>query len=93
MRQVMGAFHEYEKTMIVYKLRGSRHVKAKEGRCEGAKPFGHYEGESAILYRMSALRESGAGFDRIAATLNAEGLKPRRGSQWYGSAVNKILSR
>jgi DNA invertase Pin-like site-specific DNA recombinase len=46
MRQVMGAFHEYEKTMIVLKLRGARQrAKARHGKCEGAKPFGYYPGE------------------------------------------------
>ncbi len=93
-RQMMGVFAQYDKSQIVLKLRGARmRTKAREGRCEGAKPFGHYEGESAIIDRMNALRESGAGFDRIAAQLNAEGFKPRRGTKWYGSAVNKILSR
>src|ERR1043166_1687677 len=41
MRQIMGAVSEYEKTMIVLKLRGARQrMKAKTGHCEGAKPFG-----------------------------------------------------
>jgi len=94
MRQVLGAFFQYEKTMIVLKLRGARQrVKAKEGVCEGAKPFGHYEDEDAVLKRMQELRSEGKGFDAIAAALNNEGFKPRRGVQWYGSAVNKILSR
>lgn len=39
MRQIMRAFHEYEKQMIVVKLRGARQrAKAKQGRCEGRKP-------------------------------------------------------
>lgn len=42
---------------------------------------------------MKALRAQGMGFDRIAGVLNAEALKPRRGIQWYGIGVNKILSR
>jgi hypothetical protein len=50
----------------------------KEGRCEGRKPFGYYEGEQGAIDRMKALRASGMGFDRIAAALNAEGV-PTRG--------------
>src|SRR5579862_2304378 len=47
MRQIFGAIAEYEKTMIVLKLRGARvRTKAKEGRCEGAKPFGVFPGEA-----------------------------------------------
>jgi DNA invertase Pin-like site-specific DNA recombinase len=50
MRQIMGAFHEYEKAMIVIKLRGARQrTKAKSGACEGRKPYGHYAGEQEIL--------------------------------------------
>jgi hypothetical protein len=33
---------------------------------------------------MMELREASLGFDRIAAELNTEGLKPRSGEKWYG---------
>lgn len=93
MRQILGAFAEYEKTMIVLKLRGARARKrAKEGRCEGAKPYGTFGGEQAIIERMKGLRASGMAYSGIAATLNAEGIKPRRGAKWGGFAVNRILA-
>ncbi len=93
MRQIFGAISEYEKTMIVLKLWGARaRTKAREGRCEGAKPFGHFASEIPAMERMKALRASGMGFDRIAAALNAEGVKPRRGQKWWGLTVNKILA-
>jgi hypothetical protein len=41
---------------------------------------------------MKALRASGLGFDRIAAALNAEAIKPRSGARWHGLTVNKILT-
>jgi hypothetical protein len=41
--------------------------RAREGRCEGRKPYGYYEGEAATLERLKALRAEGLGFDRIAA--------------------------
>ena len=66
--------------------------KAKEGRCEGAKQYGYFEGEQAAIDRMQALRASGMGFDRIAAQLNAEGFKPRRGARWHGLQVNRVLT-
>ena len=44
MRQLMGAVSQYEKSQIVVKLRGARMRKrAKEGRCEGRKPFAGWE--------------------------------------------------
>ena len=39
--------------------------RAKEGRCEGRKPYGYYKGESVALERLNALRAQGLGFDRI----------------------------
>ena len=92
-RQMMGAVAQYEKSQIVQKLRGARMRKrAKEGRCEGRKPFGFYEGEPEALERIKALRAEGLGFDRIAAKLNAEGVPTRTGKRWHGVVVNRILS-
>ena len=95
MRQFMGAVSQYDKSQIVLKLRGARlRKKAQTGRCEGRKPYGFYDGESEVLKRMAALRAAGLGYDRIAAALNAEGLKPRcDGARWHGLTVNKILER
>ena len=90
---MMGVFAQYDKSQIVLKLRGARMRKrAAEGRCEGRKPYGTRDGELAIIARMRELREAGLGFDRIAATLNTEGFKPRAGERWHGVVVNRILA-
>ena len=92
-RQMMGAVAQYEKSQIVLKLRGARlRKRAKEGRCEGRKPYGYYDGEAEAIERLKALRATGMGFDRIAAQLNVEGLKTRTGSPWHGLVVNRILT-
>src|SRR6516164_5725480 len=92
-RQMMGAVAQYEKSQIVLKLRGARMRKrAKEGRCEGRKPYGYYEGEAAALERLKALRAEGLGFDRIAARMNEEGISTRTGKPWHGVVVNRILT-
>ena len=94
MRQIFGAIAEYEKTMIVIKLRGARQrKKARTGRCEGRKPYGHYPGEKSVVERMRALRKEGLGFDRLAAKLDEEGFRTRKGTAWHGFGVNRILSR
>ncbi len=94
MRQIMGAFHEYEKQMIVVKLRGARQrSKTKRGRCEGRKPFGHYPGETETLKRMKELSASGMTATDIAATLRVEGRKTRNGGDWLQPTVSKILNR
>ncbi len=93
-RQMMGAVAQYEKSQIVLKLRGARMRKrAKEGRCEGRKPYGFFEGEAAALERAKALRAEGFGLDRIAARLNEEHVPTRTGRPWHGVVVNRILSR
>jgi DNA invertase Pin-like site-specific DNA recombinase len=94
MRQIMGAIAEYDKAMVVLKLRGARQrAKVKTGRCEGAKPYGAKAGESDVLNRMRTLRVSGASFQAIAAVLNEDGIAPRRGSRWHPYAVGRILAR
>ena len=92
MRQLMGAVAQYDKSQIVAKLRGARMRKrSKEGRCEGRKPYGFYEGETSVIDRMKKLRGEGKGFDRIAAQMNAEGIETRTRGRWHGVMVNRIL--
>jgi DNA invertase Pin-like site-specific DNA recombinase len=93
MRQLMGAVAQYDKSQIVLKLRGARMRKrAKEGRCEGRKPFGRDDGERAALERMKGLRAGGLAFDRIADQLSAEGVPTRTGRRWHGVVINRILT-
>lgn len=93
-RQIFGALAQYDRAMIILKLRGARQrMKAREGRCEGSKPFGFKSGESEVLTQMRDLRASGMSCDRIAETLNANGVLARRGGKWLGCTVNKILKR
>src|SRR5580698_8865105 len=78
MRQMLGAFFQYEKTLLVAKLKGARiRAKAANGVCEGRKPYGARIGESAVVERITSLRNVGMAIDTIAETLNAEGIKPR----------------
>jgi DNA invertase Pin-like site-specific DNA recombinase len=94
MRQIFGAIAEYDKAMIVLKLRGARQrMKARTGRCEGSKPFGAADGHRPIIDRIMALRGSGLAVDTIAETLNAEGLKSKTGGKWYGSSVRNVVLR
>jgi len=93
-RQILGAVSAYDKSMIVLKLRGARErMKDKAGRCEGAKPYGELEGETATLERMRELAAAGATLTAIAAALNVELRRPRRGAQWYPMTVGRILGR
>jgi hypothetical protein len=60
MRQIMGAIAEYNKSMVVLKLRGDRQRMRERGsRCEGAKPYGALPGEAEALATIRTLRAAG----------------------------------
>jgi DNA invertase Pin-like site-specific DNA recombinase len=94
-RQMMGAIAQYDRTMVVLKLRAARkRMRASQGRCEGRKPYGSRQGESATLARIQVMRQAGSTFDAIAAALNADAVPTRTaGRRWFGSTVAKIIRR
>jgi DNA invertase Pin-like site-specific DNA recombinase len=94
-RQIMGAIAQYDRTMIVMKLRAARkRMKATKGRCEGRKPYGDRPGEQTVLDRIKQARAAGETFEAIAAALNTEGIATRvAGGRWFGSTVAKIIRR
>ena len=94
MRTIMGAIAEYDKQMIVLKLRAARQrKKAREGCCEGCKPFGQTDEEQTTIARMKVLRAEGLPLASIAARHNKERLRPQVAKRWYASSVLAILKR
>jgi DNA invertase Pin-like site-specific DNA recombinase len=98
-RQVLGAVAQFEKSVIVLKLRAARDRKRRrDGRCEGRKPFGSRPAEAAVLARIRDLRRKPKGQPRlsiaaIASMLNAEGRPSRTGKPWAPGTVHAILKR
>jgi DNA invertase Pin-like site-specific DNA recombinase len=96
-RQVLGAVAEFEKNVIVLKLRAARERKRARGeRVEGVKPYGHFPAEQAVLDRMRQLRRKPAKGKRlsvaaIAEHLNAEGHRNRAGREWSPQMVHHVL--
>lgn len=93
MRQIFGAIAEYDRAMIVLKLRGARErTKKKIGRCEGQKPYGFYpeEYETADLIRSFT---EGTSAKFIAQHLNVTGRLNRSGKPWSPAVVAKIIRR
>jgi DNA invertase Pin-like site-specific DNA recombinase len=94
LRTIMGAISEYDKTMIVLKLRGARKRKRDRGeRCDGAKPYGELPGEAEVLVRARALQGGGVSPAKIAESFNALGIKPRKGDRWHPHVIARILKR
>jgi DNA invertase Pin-like site-specific DNA recombinase len=92
-RQIMGAIAQYDKAMVVQKLRSARQrIKARGEACEGRKPFGYYVAERETLSKIAALHHAGHTATAIARELNVSGLKPRFGQQWHPYVVSRIIS-
>ena len=96
-RQVLGAIAEWEKSVVVQKLRAARmRIRKADGRCEGRKPFGATAEELTVVSRMRQWRQDGLTIAQIALRLNAEGITPRttgRAARWHPTTVQRILAR
>lgn len=92
MRQMLGVFAELDRKTIVLKLRAARQrTKARDGRCEGRKPFGFRDGEQPIVSRMKSLKAEGQNWESISNSLNSEGFKTRSGGSWFPATVRRIV--
>jgi len=98
-RQVLGAVAQFEKAVIVSKLKAARaRVRRAKGRCEGRKPFGARPGEADVVALIQKLRRKPRGGERlsfaaIATKLNADGIMSRSGKPWAPETVRKIAMR
>jgi len=93
-RQIMGALAEWEKSVIVLKLRKARdRVRAKTGRCEGPLPYGATEPETAIRNWLVVWREGGNSFGNIANLANMNGWTTRAGQPWTKHSVYQAITR
>lgn len=94
MRQIFGAIAQYEKSMIVLKLRGARdRARARDGKCDGRKAFGEKPGEAETLQRILVLRDTGHNAAAIANFLNTAGILTRYGKPWHTGTIGNILRR
>lgn len=94
LRQIMGAVAEYDKAMVVAKLKGARERKrAETGVCEGRKPFGARQGEPEAISHIQVYRRQGFSYADIADFLNRSNIPTRTGKPWFASVVRDILQR
>jgi len=93
-RQIMGAIAEFEKTSTVLKLRAARQrAKAKDGRCEGRKPYGFNECERSVLQIMLERFAEYEDYQDAADWLNNLGMTTRSGTLWNRGTVWAIIKR
>lgn len=95
-RQIMGALAQWEKSMLVNKLKSARdRIKASGKRCEGTKPFGSVPKEVQCLRAIDAwyVASDPMGFSILAARLNDEGFTMRNGKPWNRDSVKRLIQR
>jgi DNA invertase Pin-like site-specific DNA recombinase len=98
MRQIAGAFAEYEKSRLVGKLKHARDRKRQdEGKCEGRKS--HAELRPAVvveakrLHRASPKTGERRSLRKIAAELAAMGHLNERGAPYSAKSVRAMLAQ
>jgi DNA invertase Pin-like site-specific DNA recombinase len=97
MRQIAGAFFEYEKARLVGKLRGARErVRETKGKCEGRKSY--LERDPELVRQAKRLhRKSPKGHRRslreVARELAAMGYVNKKGQPYSASCVRSMLER
>ena len=98
-RQLLGAIAQFDKSVIVRKLRAARDRRRKQdGRCEGRKPYGSTPSEKIILEQIILLRRKPRNgkrlsFQKIANHLNEDGCLSRTGCEWKGTTIRNIVAR
>jgi len=99
-RQILGAVSEWDKSIVVQKLRAARmRIKISKGKCEGRKSYPNTPAEQIIVQQMLALKKVGNSMTEIARRLNLQGIKTRtparegKETKWYPSTVQRILAR
>ncbi len=104
MKNMIGAFSEYERAIIKARTKAALAVKKTKGERVGQVPFGYQLGndgihledneiEQSIIRIIKQLRNDGVTLRGIVATLNAQHKEQARGQSWYLTTVANIARR
>jgi DNA invertase Pin-like site-specific DNA recombinase len=98
LRTFMGAIAEYDKSMLVAKLRAARdRVRERTGKCAGRKGYRELPAYSALVARVRALYSTPTATGRhttlraVADTLNLEGTTTMQGHRWSVVRVQQVI--
>jgi DNA invertase Pin-like site-specific DNA recombinase len=96
-RQIMGSVYQFEKSMLVCKLRAARErIRRRGEKCEGRYCFGYdpeRPGEAAVLELMLKWHADGATYNEIQQKLNLNCVSTRDSKTWYGATVSRLIRR
>ena len=97
-RQILGAVSEFDKAMIVAKLKGARdRARRARGKCEGRKSYAERAGGEELVSVARRLRANPDGvrpvsLRKVAAGLAERGYVTPSGRPYSASAVSSMLS-
>jgi DNA invertase Pin-like site-specific DNA recombinase len=93
MRQIAGAFHQYEKARLVTKLRAARERKRKDGhKVEGRKSLAESRPEVVELAHKLSQQRPRLSLRQISAELASQGFTTPRATPYSASAVARMVS-
>jgi DNA invertase Pin-like site-specific DNA recombinase len=94
LRQILGVVAEWEKSVLVMKLRSARDRKRTQtGRCEGPLPFGATDAERNTQAILLTLHHSGCSYAEIAEKANEMSIRNRGGRHWTRGAVYQAVTQ
>lgn len=104
MRQMMGVFAQLERAMITSRMRAGRRMKESKGGYvgRGSPRLGQVAvggelvadpDEQRAIARIVELDGEGLSLRQIAARLDEDGFRPKRGGRWHPTVVRRVLAR
>ena len=95
-RQILGSVSQFEKAMLVAKLKGARdRKKAATGKCGGRKSYEERSPETVALARKLArypVKGRKRSLRDVTAELEAAGHKTKDGGRYTATAVARMLA-
>ncbi len=93
-RQILAAVAEFDRCVIVLKLRAARErLRAKNGKCEGRMAYGTKPGEDKTLAFILKAAKEGSSPMEISDFLNEKENPTRYNKRWHAATICKILMR
>jgi DNA invertase Pin-like site-specific DNA recombinase len=103
MRQMMGAFSQYERTLIRGRMMAGKAQKVAQGGYGGGRPaYGRMAsnrqlvanvGEAELVGTVIALRKAGESYRTIATALAEKGMTTRSGGMFNPNQIRRIAQR
>jgi DNA invertase Pin-like site-specific DNA recombinase len=103
---LLSSVIQWEREVISERTKDALHQKRKSGQVYGPVPYGYNRKASAKgdilepdgyeqgwIGQMQIWRASGLSDRYIAKLLNDKKIPTKRGGKWYGSTVNRVLTR